>query len=149
MNIYQRVTLVVGAIVAVVVYSAPTTSPYGTPYYELREYQGLLLSRVALVLIVTGLVWFALQGFRPDTIGWVHPPKWTKRVYLVFWAAWLSFGVFILSRGAFQEQGEFLFFLIFILIPAGLYVLPRIIIVYARWAGWGVKEGENKGGGKG
>lgn len=87
MNIYQRVTLVLGAIAAVVVFLT------GDPEVPAVAFQIALLGRLALVLAVTGLVWFALRGARFDTIDWARFRERTRRVYLILWSGWLVFGL--------------------------------------------------------
>jgi hypothetical protein len=96
MNIYQRVTLALGAIAAVVVFltGAPwkqmQSTIFGNPS-AVVAFQVVLLGRLALVLVVTGLVWFALRGARFDTIDWARFRKRTRRVYLILWIGWLVF----------------------------------------------------------
>lgn len=213
MNIYQRVTLILGAIAAVVVFLT------GEPNLPVVAFQIALLGRLALVLAVTGLVWFALRGARFDTIDWARFRERTRRVYLILWSGWLVFGLVwiplqseyerraVLSKqdqimnrypelrsltheimrdfielpakakddvlqahqlkpelqeglerirrlpnaeyevfwsvplgfaGTYRKEWLSILMLLF-LIPAGLYVLPRVILVTARWADWGFK----------
>lgn len=225
MNIPQRVTLVLGAIAAVMVFltGAPweriKSAIYANPS-AVVAFQVTLLGRLALVLAVTGLVWFALRGARFDTIDWSRFRRRTRRVYLVLWIGWLGFGLLwiplqseyerrdILSqrdqimnrypelRGlthemmrdfiytSWNEQRKMLgdpglepevrlgferilrlrdeerslvghyipngfagmyrehwvgILSVIVLIPAGLYVLPRVILAAARWSGWSLK----------
>lgn len=79
MNIYQRVTLVLGAIAAVLMFLTADARGF--------------LGRLALVLSVTGLVWFALRGVRFNTIDWARFRTRTRCVYLIIWSGWLVFGL--------------------------------------------------------
>lgn len=87
MNIYQRVTLILGAIAAIVVFLT------GDPWEPVVAFQIAFLGRLALVLAVTGLVWLALRGIRFDAVNWARFRKRTRAVYLILWSGWLFFGL--------------------------------------------------------
>lgn len=102
MNIYQRVTLILGAIAAVVVFLT------GAPWEPVVAFQIAFLGRLVLVLAVTGLVWFALRGARFDTIDWVRFRKRTRRVYLILWIGWLVFGLLWIPLQSEYERRDIL-----------------------------------------
>lgn len=102
MNIYQRVTLILGAIAAVVVFLM------GAPWGPVVAFQVAFLGRLVLVLAVTGMVWLALRGIRFDAVNWARFRKRTRAVYLILWSGWLFFGLVWIPIQSEYERSDIL-----------------------------------------